>query len=159
MLDALRQLFQGRVALPADAPAPDREHALRLAAAALMFEIVRADASVEDAERTVMRAALQSTFELSAADTDELVGLAEAQSKSAVSLYEFTSLVDTGLGAAQKKRIVELLWLVTFADGRKDAHEEHLVRRIAGLLHVPHPDFIDAKRRAREQGPGDQRGG
>jgi hypothetical protein len=28
---------------------------------------------------------------------------------------------------------------------------EHLVRRIAGLLHVPHPDFIDAKIRARAQ--------
>ena len=62
--------------------------------------------------------------------------------------------MDAGLDAAQKKRIVELLWLVAFADGRKDAHEEHLVRRIAGLLHVPHPDFIDAKRRARERSAG-----
>ena len=26
------------------------------------------------------------------------------------------------------------------------------MRRIAGLLHVPHPDFIDAKRRARGDG-------
>jgi uncharacterized tellurite resistance protein B-like protein len=159
MLDALRKLFQARVALPADAEAPAREHALQLAAAALMFEIVRADASVEQAERTVMRAALQSTFDLGAEETDELVQLAEAQSKSAASLYEFTSLVDAGLDASQKKRIVELLWLVAFADGRKDAHEEHLVRRIAGLLHVPHPDFIDAKRRARARSPQDQRTG
>jgi uncharacterized tellurite resistance protein B-like protein len=152
MLEALRQLFQARVAQPVQADAAAREHALRLAAAALLFEIVRADATVEEAERTVMRASLQSTFDLTAEETDELVRLAEAQSKSASSLYEFTSLVDAGLDAAQKKRIVELLWLVTFADGRKDAHEEHLVRRIAGLLHVPHPDFIDAKRRARDGG-------
>ena len=159
MFDALRQLFETRVALPAEAAAPAREHALRLAAAALMFEIVRADASVEEAERTVMRAALQSTFDLSADETDELVRLAEAQSKSAASLYEFTSLVDAGLDALQKKRIVELLWLVAFADGRKDAHEEHLVRQIAGLLHVPHPDFIDAKQRARARSAEDQQGG
>ena len=159
MFFALKQLFQVRVALPADAPEPAREHALRLAAAALMFEIVRADARVDEAERTVMRAALQSSFELSSEETDELVRLAEAQSRSASSLYEFTSLVDAGLDAAQKKRIVELLWLVAFADGRKDAHEEHLVRQIAGLLHVPHPDFIDAKLRARARSAGDQRGG
>ena len=159
MFDALKQLFQGRVSLPADAPEHAREHALRLAAAALMFEIVRADANVDEAERTVMRAALQSTFELSPEETDELVRLAEVQSKSAASLYEFTSLVDAGLDAPQKKRIVELLWLVTFADGRKDAQEEHLVRRIAGLLHVPHPDFIDAKLRARDRSAGDQRSG
>jgi hypothetical protein len=37
MLEALRKLFQARVALPADAEAPAREHALQLAAAALMF--------------------------------------------------------------------------------------------------------------------------
>ena len=159
MFDALRQLFQARVALPAEAPAEAREHALRLAAAALMFEIVRADASVMDEELTVMRAALQSTFDLSAEETSELVQLAEAQSKAASSLYEFTSLVDAGLDASQKKRVVELLWLVAFADGRKDAHEEHLVRRIAGLLHVPHPDFIDAKLRARERSATDQRSG
>ena len=159
MFEALLELFQAKVALPADAPADAREHALRLAAAALMFEIVRADASVKDEELTVMRAALQSTFDLSAEETDELVRLAEAQSRTASSLYEFTSLVDAGLDASQKKRVVELLWLVAFADGRKDAHEEHLVRRIAGLLHVPHPDFIDAKLRARERSAGDQRGG
>jgi uncharacterized tellurite resistance protein B-like protein len=159
MLEALRRLFQARVAQPADAPAEAREHALRLAAAALMFEIVRADASVTDEELTVMRAALQGSFGLSVEETEELARLAEQQSRSASSLYEFTAVVDAGLDAAQKKRIVELLWLVTFADGRKDAHEEHLVRRIAGLLHVPHPDFIDARRRARARPAGGQRAG
>ena len=97
-----------------------------------------------------MRASLQGSFGLTADETDELLRLAEQQSREAASLYEFTALVDAGLDAAQKKRIVELLWLVAFADGHKDAHEEHLIRRIAGLLHVPHPDFIDAKRRARD---------
>lgn len=150
MLDALRRLFENRVAQPQDAPPEAQEHALRVAAAALLFEIVRADASVRDEERTVMRASLQGSFGLSADETDELMRLAEEQSRGASSLYEFTSLVDARLDAAQKKRIVELLWLVAFADGHKDAHEEHLVRKIAGLLHVPHPDFIDAKRRARD---------
>jgi uncharacterized tellurite resistance protein B-like protein len=159
MLEALRELFQAKVALPAEATGDARERALRLAAAALLFEIVRADGSVAGEELTVMRAALQSTFDLSPEQTGELVRLAEEQSKAASSLYEFTSLVDAGLDAAQKKRIVELLWLVAFADGRKDAHEEHLVRRIAGLLHVPHPDFIDAKLRARAHGAVDQRSG
>ena len=44
-----------------------------------------------------------------------------------------------------------LLFEVVRADAEKDAHEEHLVRRIAGLLHVSHPDFIDAKIRARAE--------
>jgi uncharacterized tellurite resistance protein B-like protein len=94
---------------------------------------------------------VQSTFGLAREEADELVRLAEQASRSAGSLYEFTSLVDRELPPDQKKRLVELLWLVAFADAEKDAQEEHIVRRIAGLLHVPHPDFIDAKIRARAE--------
>jgi uncharacterized tellurite resistance protein B-like protein len=122
---------------------------LRLAAAALLFEVVRADARIKDEERTVARAAIQGTFGLSRDETDELMRLAEEQSREATSLYEFTHLIDEAFSPEEKKRVVELLWLVAFADSEKDAHEEQIVRRIAGLLHVPHPDFIDAKIKAR----------
>jgi uncharacterized tellurite resistance protein B-like protein len=152
VLGSFKRFFQERVRDGAGGEAPaDREHALRLAASALMFEVVRADAEVKPEERTVMRAAIQSTFGLPPSEADELMALAEQESRGAVSLYEFTQLVDTGFAAEQKKRVVELLWLVCFADAEKHALEEHMVRKIAGLLHVPHPDFIDAKLRARAE--------
>ena len=66
MLDALKRLFDTRIAKPQQAPPEAREHALRVAAAALMVEIVRADASVKDDERTVLRASLSSSFGLTA---------------------------------------------------------------------------------------------
>jgi uncharacterized tellurite resistance protein B-like protein len=153
MIDALKQFFQSKLAAastPAAVPEA-AENALRLAAGVLLFEIVRADHRIEDSERTVMRTALQSTFGLAADETEEVMRLAEEQSRSAGSLYEFTSQVDAAFDADQKKRVVEMLWLVAFADGKKDAHEEHMVRKIAGLLHVAHPDFIDAKLKARGQ--------
>ncbi len=150
MLGSLKRLFEERVAPQVAHSSPEaREHGLRLAAAALLFEVVRADGTVKDEELTVMRAALQSTFGLARDEAEEIVSLAGDASRGAASLYEFTSLVDRELGFDEKKRLVELLWLVAFADAAKDAHEEHLVRQVAGLLHVPHPDFIDAKIRAR----------
>lgn len=151
MLDSVRDFFQRRIAPDAAQPGDAGEHALRLAAGALLFEIVRADGAVKPEERTVMRAAVQGTFGLSAEETAELMELAESASRTAASLYELTEVVDRAFTAEQKKRVVELLWLVAFADGHKDAHEEHLVRRIASLLHVKHPDFIDAKIRARQR--------
>ena len=155
MLGSFKRFFEERVAPDAAEASPDaRERGLRLAAAALLFEIVRADAEVKEEERTTVRAAIQSTFGLDATETEELMALAEEQSRAATSLYEFTRLVDQAFSPEQKKRVVELLWLVAFADAHKDAHEEQLVRRIAGLLHVPHPDFIDAKIRARAEAGG-----
>jgi len=150
MLSALKKLFEERVA-PEIASPEAREHGLRLAAAALLFEVVRADAAVKDEERTVMRSAVQSAFGLAREEAEDLARLAEEASRGAGSLYEFTSVVDRELPPDQKRRLVELLWLVAFADAEKDAHEEHIVRRIAALLHVPHPDFIDAKIRARAE--------
>jgi len=152
MFGSLRKLFEEHVAPgAADSSTEAREGALRLAAAALLFEVVRADGVVADEERVVMRTAVQSTFGLSREEADELARLAEQASRDAVSIYEFTRTVDQGLSPADKKRLVELLWLVAFADAEKDPLEEHMVRKIAGLLHVEHPDFIDAKLRARAQ--------
>ena len=152
MLQSIKRFFEERVAAEAAEAEPEtREHGLRLAAAALLFEIVRADAEVKDEERTVVRAAIQGTFGLTKEESEELMRLAEEESRQAASVYEFTQLIDKAFTPQQKKRVVELLWLVAFADAEKHAHEEHLVRKIAGLLHVPHPDFIDAKIRARAE--------
>ena len=150
MLKSLGELFR-TITQPAPAVTPERhEHDLRLAAAALMFEVVRADGAVRPEEHTVLRTALRSVFELTPEEVEELVELAERESREAISIYEFTRQVDQGLSAEEKRRIVELLWLVCFSDADKNAEEEYLVRKIAGLLHVTHPEFIDAKIRARE---------
>ena len=158
VFESLKRLFEDQVAPAVAQTAPaERERGLRLAAAALLFEVVRADGVVKDDERTVMRAAVQSTFALSEEEGEELVRMAEDASRHAASVYEFTHIVDRELALEDKKRLVELLWLVAFADAVKDAAEEQMVRKIADLLHVPHPDFIDAKIRAREESGLDQR--
>jgi len=157
VLQSIKRFFETRVETEAAQPSPEaREHGLRLAAAALLFEVVRADDEIREEEQTVVRAAIQSCFGLEKEESDELMRLAEEESRSATSLFEFTHLIDKAFSPEQKRRVVELLWLVAFADGEKHAHEEHLVRRIAGLLHVPHPDFINAKIKARAEASADR---
>jgi uncharacterized tellurite resistance protein B-like protein len=41
---------------------------------------------------------------------------------------------------------------VAAADGRIDAHEEHLLRKLADLLYIPHADYIRAKLAAQASG-------
>jgi uncharacterized tellurite resistance protein B-like protein len=149
MIDALKTFFQGPLSTASSEGPDDRDHDLRVATAALLFEVVRADGHIDDAERAVLRAAVGSTFDLPAEELDALLRQSEQFSTRAISIYEFTKVVDEAFSAEEKKRIVELLWLVAFADSAKDPLEEHMIRKIAGLLHVSHPDFIDAKIRAR----------
>lgn len=149
MLTTLRDFFRRRIEPDVATPGEAGEHALRLAAAALLFEVARADGEVKPAELTAMREGVQATFDLPAGELNELLELAPSASRRAASLYELTSVVAESFELEQRKHIVELLWRVAFADADKDAHEEHMVRKIAGLLRLPHADFIDAKLQAR----------
>jgi uncharacterized tellurite resistance protein B-like protein len=134
------------------------DHALRLATAALLVEVTRADRRVTDEEREAVTGAIRETFGLSEAQTAELVALADAEAREATSLFQFTHLIDKGFSHAQKRNVVALLWRVVFADARMEKHEEALVRRVADLIHVPHKDFIDTKIEAREAAKGTGKG-
>lgn len=148
MLRAIEEFFDKRIRAASSAP-ESTERAVQLATAALLVEVSRADHQIKAQERGAIREAVRRTFHLSDQDTDTLVRLAEEETQTATSTHQFTRLVDKHFSPEQKAHVVELLWRVAFADTDKDKHEEHLIRRIADLLHVPHREFIDAKIRAR----------
>ena len=122
-------------------PAPAR----RLAVATLLVEIARADFEVDSSERTAIRRMLAGAYGLDPKSARILVEEAERAVEKAVSLYEFTSRLNEELSPPEKVEIIEMLWRVAYADGRLDKYEEHLVRKAADLLYVPHRRFIRAK--------------
>jgi len=128
------------------------EHTLRLATAALLIETTRADRHVKEEEREVVMRALRRSFDLKQAELDELIVLAEEEVKEAVSLFQFTHLIDKGFSYEKKKEIVKYLWQVALSDDEMEKHEVHLIRQVANLLHVGHGDFIAAKQEARKLG-------
>ncbi len=148
MLRTIQEFFDKRIGTASTAP-ESTERALQLATAALLVEVSRADHEIKPEERRVINDAVGKTFHLSEQDTELIVTLAEEEAQTATSTHQFTRLIDQHFPVEQKIHIVELLWRVAFADADKDRHEEHLIRRISDLLHVPHREFIDAKMRAR----------
>jgi uncharacterized tellurite resistance protein B-like protein len=152
MLRAIQEFFDNRIRPDAAgiSAAQDQEHTLQLATAALLVEMTRADFTVQDAERAAVLDAVQTLFDLPDEETRELVALAEMEASESSSLFQFTHLIDKNFPIEEKRRIVEMLWRVAFADSEKDKHEEHMVRKIADLLHVRHSDFIRARIRVEE---------
>ncbi|HKJ08173.1 MAG TPA: TerB family tellurite resistance protein [Gammaproteobacteria bacterium] len=158
MIRAIQQFFE-RQMRAADEGRGDTEHALRLATAALLVEMTRADFHVESDERSAVYNALRRVFGLSAEETSELVELAEQDASSASSLFQFTHLIDTHFSPKRKAYVVEMLWRVAFADGVMDKYEEYLVRKVADLLHVSHRDFLQTKHRVQAELRDKRRGG
>ena len=128
-----------------DAVQEDDERALQLATATLLMEVARADSDVSNEEREAVRRAIETGFSLSPEVTHTIAESAEREAEHATSLYPFTRLINRECSLEDKVDIIRMLWQVTWSDGHKDEHEEHLVRKIAGLLHVPHREFIRVK--------------
>lgn len=148
MLNAIRDFFERHVA-GAAAQTQD-SHAIQVATAALLVEMVRMDGEIQKAEREAVLRAVWTKFDLSADEAAELVRLAEKEASQATDYYEFTSLINQHFSREQKEKLVEQLWRVAYADAELNVYEEHLARKIANLLHVPNEAFIAAKLRVRD---------
>lgn len=124
------------------------EHALPRAAAVLLLELAATDAGIDADERRVVERAVKERFGLAPAEMKELLEEADRQQRNAHSLHEYTHQLRTGLDSGTRGELIEWLWRVAYADGHLDRHEEHLIRRLADLLGVPHREFMRRKHRA-----------
>jgi uncharacterized tellurite resistance protein B-like protein len=158
LLEAIQEFFDERLrpeASPVAAPAGEvrsrvTDRQLQLATAVLLLEVARSDFDLRADEFEAITDGVQRTLGLTEDEAIAVVRFAEEEIRQSKRIFQFTRLVDESYTPAQKKRIVECLWQVAFADAQILASEEYLVRKIADLLHVPLADFIDAKIRARD---------
>jgi uncharacterized tellurite resistance protein B-like protein len=126
----------------------DLEHTLRVATAVLLVEVTRADFIVEPAERLRLRQLLEQQFGLSTEELDALLEQAETDADRLVSIQHITRLMNQHYDHAMKRRVIEMMWHMVYADGEKDHYEEHLIRQVADLLYISHSEFIQARHQA-----------
>ena len=148
MLRNLKQFFDRHLLPTGREEGENAQHALRVATAALLFEVMRTDNEIKDVEHHAMTATIQKHFELTAAETASLTRLAQEEAEQATDYYQFTALINKHYTAEQKEQIIEHMWQVASADHEIDRFERTLVHKIADLLHVPRPAQIAARERA-----------
>jgi uncharacterized tellurite resistance protein B-like protein len=128
----------------------------RLAAAALLVHAVMIDGSMSDVERDKLHAVIKRRFGLDEAATDELVLEATEAEHEAVDLYHFTSLINRSLDEDGRRRVVEMMWEMVYADGRVTELEDNLLWRAADLLGISSRDRIELRQRvAAHRGTGE----
>lgn len=126
------------------------KHTVELASAALMIEISLADDHIHEEERRTIKKLLEKCFELQNDEIEDLVKLAEEEVDHAVSLHEFTRLLNESFSYKEKINVIENLWHVAYADSVLDKYEEYYIRKVADLLYISHSDYIQSKLKASE---------
>jgi uncharacterized tellurite resistance protein B-like protein len=128
-------------------PSQFGEDDYRLAAVALLVHAATIDGEMSPRERDKLHAVVKRRFALDEAAADELIDKASLAEHDAVDLYHFTSLLNRALDEEGRARIVEMMWEIVYADGRRDELEDNLVWRAADLLGVSQRERIALRRR------------
>ena len=123
------------------------------AAAALMVEIMAIDHEWADSEQTQILSLLENSLGLTTSDAIELLDQVKKDHKSSPDLYRYTSVINQHYSTPEKRKLLEKLWMVAYADGQIDRYEEHMLRKLADLLHLPHSQYIQAKMAVKNKPP------
>ncbi|GAA5524061.1 hypothetical protein Maes01_00614 [Microbulbifer aestuariivivens] len=150
MLRQIRKLFE-QIGNSEDIEKHDASD-IRMISAALLAEVATVDQKLDARERETLVSLLQQHYRLEASAARELVDEALEQRDNATSLYEFTQTVNQEFDENDKYLLVRQMWQVALADGQIEPFEEHLIRRVADLIYLPHGLFTRARAEAREMG-------
>jgi len=113
-----------------------------------MVQLSRIDNNEDERELQTIVDCAVNAHEVTREEAEEILQDALNHADDATSLYEFTGQINEHLDQTAKQTLLESIWRVAFADGRIDKYEEHLIRRMADLLHLNHREYMQARHRA-----------
>jgi uncharacterized tellurite resistance protein B-like protein len=123
----------------------DEFERIQIATCIILLEVAKSDDEFSSIEKTTVTAILKKKFQLSAEAAEELMEIASRKREKSIDLWEFTHLINNNYTKDQKRKIVEAVWKIIYADEKLDKYEDHFVHKLAKLLQLKHDDLIDAK--------------
>ncbi|KGJ02434.1 Uncharacterized conserved protein, tellurite resistance protein B (TerB) family [Paracoccus halophilus] len=131
-------------------PAPLSGQDGEVAIAALLVRLARADDHYGQAEKLRIDKVLARRRGLDAATAAERRAAAEMIEAEAPDTVRFTRIIKDRVELQDRHDVIAALWEVAYADGKRSADEEALVRLVAGLLGINDRDSALARQRALE---------
>jgi uncharacterized tellurite resistance protein B-like protein len=151
MLDGLRQFIADIVSPGADADMSFDDTGYLLAATALLVHVVSLDGEPSAIEKRKLHSLIESRFKLDPGKAHQLIAQATRAEGDAVDLYHFTSVIMRSVNEEGRRRIIEMMWEMVYADGEVTEFEDNVLWRAADLLGVSSRDRIDLKRKVAAQ--------
>jgi nicotinamide riboside kinase/uncharacterized tellurite resistance protein B-like protein len=147
----IRDFLESQWPRAADGAVAITDRRLQLAAAVLMVSVVRADFESRQDEHRALSGAITRALDLPNDQASVVVRAAEEAIARGARFPAVLQQLARDCSAGQKRRLVEALWRIAFADAELAGHEEYVVRKIAMQLGLSTADLVETKVRAREE--------
>ncbi|MCJ7554405.1 MAG: TerB family tellurite resistance protein [Ignavibacteriaceae bacterium] len=155
MFDYLRKILlpevNKSVVSPESKPNKSEAKKLEVATCALFVEMAKADGEFSEDERKKIVKAMKETFDLENEFVNDLIELSEQKIKESISIYEFTSTINDNFSKEDKFELMKNLWKLIYIDEKLNMYEDHLVKKIGGMLNLDHKKIIEAKLIVKEE--------
>ena len=126
---------------PEPLPAPEA----RLALAALLVRLARADEHYTDPERSKIDRVLASRYGISPFEAAKVRAEAELLEAEAPDTVRFTRALKDAVPHEDRMSLMEALWSVALSDNDRDPREDAMIRQTADLLGVSDMDRAIAR--------------
>jgi uncharacterized tellurite resistance protein B-like protein len=107
-----------------------------LAITALLVRVATVNREMTEARGMMLHAIVKSRFELDDRTTARLVKESAAVVSAAIDLYRFTRQLNEVLDQEGRRRVVQMMWQIVYANGVADEFETNIIWRTADLLGV-----------------------
>lgn len=134
-----------RLMAPEPDPLPDPD--ARIALAALLVRLAKADGDYSVEEIARIDRILAARHGIDPVAAAKLRAEAEAIEHEAPDTVRFTRAIKDAVAYEDREAVIEALWEVVLADGRRDEEEDALLRMVAPMLGVTDQDSAHARRR------------
>ena len=142
MIKDIMKAFQAKI------PQTLNKDDARIALAALMVRLARADGNYQNIEISMIDHVLVNRFGLNASAAQSLREQAEEIEVHAPDNVRFTRIIKDAVPYEERASVVEALWSVVLSDGHRDDEEHGFMRLITNLLGVSDRDSAFARQRA-----------
>ena len=123
----------------------------KIALGVLLWVVAEADDKFCAKEDEKIREILTTYSKISEEELETVLASIKEAANERIDLYRFTREVSKDLSYEMRKSIIETLFHVACCDEELDHNEMETIRKISGLFHLSHKDFINAKITAKKE--------
>ncbi len=121
---------------------------LEKAVSSLLIEAAMADGEFSDIEKKHIKSVLYDLFSFNDELIEDLIGETEQVVKQSSQLYGFSKTLRDSMEYQERLEIIQMMWEISYADGKLDDFEANLIRRASGLLYIDDIDCGTARKNA-----------
>ena len=116
-----------------------------LASTCLLLSIANADDNIDDTEVAIIDEIIQDFFDLDKNQTQEVINEARKSLKESTDYFSYGKKLNENFSLSDKIDFISCIFEVAYSDGEYHYLEEHMIKKIANMLHIENKDLMNVK--------------